>query len=248
MRRMGLLVVAALTVALGVAGCTSAAKRAENESEARSVAEQGIAYAQRGEYDQALTKLKRALWLDSTLTPAHAGIALVYSNTGKPDKAEKHYRKALSLSPADPVLKNNFGVFMCGQGRVEDGEQLLVEAANDKRYPTPAAAWTNAGTCVKAKDLEKAEQYLRKALQIDPDNREALAQMALVSYSRKDYLRARAFLQRYGVEEAPTAELLDIAVRSERELGDLDASRRYERLLKLKFPEFSEPVSSSQSQ
>lgn len=242
-----LLMIGVLTSAFGLAGCASAAKRAANESEARAAAQQGIAYAQRGEYDEALTKLKRALWLDSSLTPALAGIALVYSNTGEPKKAEKYYRKALKLSPSDPILKNNFGVFLCGQDRIEDGEQLLVEAANDKRYPTPAAAWSNAGTCVRSKDLDKAEQYLRQALQLDPQNREALAQMALVSYERKDYLRARAFLQRYGIEDTPTAELLDIAVRSERELGDLDAARRYERMLKSKFPEFSEPASSPQS-
>jgi type IV pilus assembly protein PilF len=243
-----LLATAALSLTMLLAGCTSAAKRAENESEARSVAQQGIAYAQRGEYDEALSKLKRALRLDDTLTPALAGIALVYTNTGEPKKAEKYYRKALKLSPSDPVLKNNFGVFLCARERIEDGEQLLIEAANDKRYPTPEAAWTNAGTCVKSKDLDKAEQYLRKALQIQPDYREALGQMALVSFERKDYLRTRAFLQRYGVTETPTAELLDIAARSERELGDVDAARRYERLLKSKFPEFSEPVSSPQSQ
>src|SRR5690606_25597650 len=84
---------------------------------------------------------------------------------------------------------------------------------------------------------EQAERYLRRALQIDPAYREALEVMARLSYEQGDYLRTRAFLQRYDLSSGATAELLYIASRAEAALGDDAAADVFERRLRLEFPE-----------
>lgn len=223
-----------------LSACASSEQRVARESSARMNAQQGMDFAQRGEFDQALVKLKRALREDDRQPAAHAAIAYVYSVKGDAVRAEEHYRVALRLSPNDPALKNNFGVFLCSQARPIEAEEYFAEAANDKRYGTPEAAWTNAGTCFKNVDPAKAEAYLRRALKIAPDYREALAQMASISFAQQDYLRTRAFLERYDLSGGPTAELLHMAAISERKLGDTERAERYERQLRRQFPAYAE--------
>src|SRR3546814_6334662 len=54
-------------------------------------------------------------------------------------------------------------------------------------YSTPEEVWTNAGICVKNKDIALAEHDFREALRIKPDYRDALAQMALLSFDQQDF-------------------------------------------------------------
>jgi tetratricopeptide (TPR) repeat protein len=45
------------------------------------------------------------------------GLALMYRLAGKPDKAEKYYRKALSLEPDNPSRMDILATFFCGSNR-----------------------------------------------------------------------------------------------------------------------------------
>ena len=234
-------IVLILSVTL-LAACGSTMTRAEKQDAARINTQLGLSYAQRGQFAAALDKLKRALSQDDELAPAHAGIAYVYQNLDDPQRAEIHYRKALGFSPDDPALKNNFGVFLCSRNRSYEAEPYFLEAAKDSRYATPATALTNAGRCMLGVNAERAERHLRRALQIDPAYRDALGQMARLSFDQGDYLRTRAFLQRYDLSTGATPELLFIAARAEAALGDVAASNALEQRLLLEFPESEQAV------
>lgn len=237
---------AVLLLAASLGACGTQSVR-NNEDAARINTQLGINYAQRAQYPMALDKLKRALSQDESLPSAHSAIAFVYQNMNEPAKAEKHYRRALELQPDDPALKNNFGAFLCSRSRADEAERLFLDAARNPQYGTPEAAWTNAGLCMKAQDMEKAERYFREALKLQPDYREALAQMAGITFRQRDFLRTRAFLQRYDLNAAATPELLYIAARTEAALGDMNAARFFERRLKLEFPESEEATSPTLS-
>src|SRR3546814_6294283 len=90
-----------------------------------------------------------------------------------------------------------------------------MEVVGDAHYSTPEEVWANAGICVKNKDIALAEHDFREALRIKPDYRDALAQMALLSFDQQDFLRTRAFLQRYDLKRGATPELLGVAARTE---------------------------------
>jgi type IV pilus assembly protein PilF len=229
-------------VALALGACASQDKRGSVDA-ARINTQLGISYAQRGQYAAALDKLRRAIKQDPSSSAAHAGLAFVYQTTGEAALAENHYRKAMGFSPDDPALKNNFGVFLCSRDRAVEAEPYFLAAARDPAYATPEAAWTNAGRCLRGRNPEKAERFLREALKLRPDYREALGQLAVISYVQGDYLRTRAFLQRYGLDTGATAELLFIASRAEAALGDATAAREFERRLRLEFPESDEAAS-----
>ncbi len=241
------IVVAALAVALAAA-CTTTeqqqvgASKPDLKEAARLNAQLGIDYMRRGQFELALEKLEKAIDQDDDLAMAHSAIALVYQRKGEPKLASKHYREALSLNSNDAATMTNFGVFLCGQGEADDAEQMFLRAAKHKDNQIPADAWANAGVCLRStpKARERAEGYLREALRLNPKHANALATMAQYSFDKKDYLRARAFLQRYEIASRPTAQTLWIGAQTERALGDMQMARSYERRLRSEFPESAE--------
>ena len=125
-------------------------------------------------------------------------IGLLYERIGDNTKAEDHYRRAVELMPKSGNENNNYGAFLCKLGRYEESSSYFVRAVADPFYKTPVVALTNSGTCaIKGGKLDVAERDLRTALEREPDNSEALFQMATVLYRKDDFFKARAFIQRY---------------------------------------------------
>ena len=240
--------IAVAALGLALAACTTTevqpptGSKADLHEAARLNTQLGIDYMRKGQTDLALEKLKKALDQDPDLAIAHSVIALIYQGRGEADEAEDHYREALDLNANDASTLNNFGTFLCGQNEIDDAEKIFLKAARNKDNPAAADAWANAGTCVRKnpKGLERAEGYLREALRLDPKHPNALVQLAQLSYDRKEYLRARAFLQRYEIVARATAQTLWLGAQNERALGDLVSARNYERRLRTEFPEAPE--------
>ena len=244
----------AATLVLALAACTTTEvsppggqTQPDLKEAARLNTQLGIDYMRKGQFDLALEKLEKALDQDDDLGIAHSAIALVYQRQGEAKLAGKHYREALDLNADDPVTLNNFGIFLCGQGDVREAEEIFLRAAKHKDNQIPADAWANAGVCLRRepKARERAEGYLREALRLNPSHANALALMAQYSYDKKDYLRARAFLQRYEIAGRATPQTLALAAKTERALGDHVSARSYERRLRSEFPESAEAEEAS---
>ena len=197
----------------------------------------GVDYLRQGQIDQAIEKLERAVDQDPDSAPARTALALAYSQSSEPGRAESQYRRALSLDAEGPEIRNNFGVYLCRQGELAEAEKLFLEAARNPKYKTPEAAWTNAGVCLLKTDPQKAEGYFRQALERNRNFADALAQMALLCFQQKDYWRARAFMQRHDEAAPPSPETLWIGLQIERALGHRNDAARYEQRLKAEFPE-----------
>lgn len=237
-------VIFALVVGLTATACGSPAPRSEptaKERIARTNTELGLGYLQQGERKLAIEKLQRAIDADADYAPAQHSLALAYQEFGQMDLAEQHYRIALKLLPKDGAVHNNFGAFLCAQGRFSEGEEHFRAALHDPTYATPATALENAGLCVlRVPDLDKAENYLRQALKVDANMPGALLGMARIQFDRKQYLNARAYIQRYEATAALPAQGLFMAVQIEHQLGDHQAAQRYMAQLYTQFPDSSE--------
>lgn len=227
-----------LTLLVAVA-CSSTPDN--SEADARKAAETntslGRSYMERGQYEIALEKLKRAVAQDKTYAPAHSMLAILYETIGEMEDAEKEYRKALQYDPKDGDVNNNLGAFLCGMGQPEEAESYFLQAVEDPFYTTPGVALSNAGSCALAKgDLDKAEAFLRQSLEYDDKMAAALLPMAQVSYQKGSHLRARAFLQRYEAVGPKTEESLQMGFRIESELGDKQSAERYRAELQQLYP------------
>ena len=239
MSRLCLKAVFALA-ALTLASCASSPPSDET-SKARRAAETntelGRQYIARGEYEVALDKLKRAIAHDKTYAPAHTVLAFLYENLNDDEMAGKEYREAVRYDPDAGPVNNNYGAFLCSQNKWREAERYFETALKDPFYATPELATTNAGLCaLGAGDLDKADKYLRQSIEYDANLPEALLGLGNLNYQQAQYLRARAFLQRYEAVAPHTAESLELAYRIERELGDEQAAERYRRELIQSFP------------
>ena len=198
----------------------------------------GQKYMAQGKLEIALENLKKALAADANHADAHTVVALLYERIGDNAKAEEHYRRAAELMPKAGGENNNYGAFLCKMGRYDDSAVYFVRAIADPFYKTPAVALTNSGTCaIKGGKLDVAEKDLREALNREPNNSEALFQMATVLYRKNDFFRARAFIQRYEAVGQQSADALLLGRNIELRLGNGKASQDYTSRLRERFPD-----------
>jgi type IV pilus assembly protein PilF len=122
-------------------------------------------------------------------------------------------------------------------------------ALNNPLYPTRWVALTNAGLCAeRAGDKVKAEEYFRRALTTNKRYSPALLKMAELSFAQNKDMSARAYLERFHGEVAPTAASLWLGVRVEQRLGDRVKAVEYKRKLLKEFPDAPEIQALNQSE
>jgi type IV pilus biogenesis/stability protein PilW len=168
--------------ALLLAGCTAtgsgpgsgqgaqqptSSKPAENEQQQRAKVhtELGSLYMLDGRSAIALEEARIALAADSNYAPAYNLLGLTHMVLNEPRLAEDNFEKALRLAPGDPEINNNFGWFLCQNGRERRSIDYFMAAGKNPLYTTPTKPFTNAGICAMLmKDDKAAEEYLAIAL------------------------------------------------------------------------------------
>jgi type IV pilus assembly protein PilF len=235
-----------LTVLL-LPGCASNTTLENDTSKsavaARANTQLGIEYLRNGDYDMSQKKLLKAIELQPDFATAHDAIAILYERVGNNELAEKHYRRGLKLNPDNADGHNNYGQFLCRVGRHEEAEKEFLVAINNPFYRTKKYPLLNAGMCMaNVPDMAKAEQYFRRALEEDSEFAPALLQMAKLSFKSGNYLRARAYLQRYQAVEKHTPESLWLGVRTEYALKDHQAWGNYALQLRNLHPDSEQAV------
>ena len=245
----------ALFAALFLGGCASdglgGSMMGQSSDKAKKAAELQVQLAQeylkRGDLEVARDKLIRALELDPYSAQAHTLSGFLNETIKEYVQAELHYRRAVELRPKDGDMSNNYGSFLCKQARYDEAEAMFQRAFADPYYKTPEVALTNAGICAKdGGHLEQGEAYLREALDRSPNFGPALLPMASVLYARKDFLRARAFIERYDAANPANPEALYLGLQIEQALGDERSVEDYRRRLLSGFPRSREAQSLEQ--
>ena len=234
--------IALLVLVLLITACATTPGPEDDESKNRKAAETNTAlgqgYMQRGQYEIALEKLKRAVAFDHSYAPAHTVLAILYETIGELDLAEKEYAEAVKIDPGDGDINNNYGAFLCSIGKGKEAYKYFQKAVKDPFYKTPEVAYANAGKCALAqRDLDKADVFLRQSLKYNDKLPSALIAMAEVSYQKGNYLPARAFLQRFGSVGAWDEDSLLLGYRIESKLGDAESANRYRSELLSLFPD-----------
>ncbi len=230
--------VSLLVLLLALTACSSSgpSKRTQDAERihrlSQTYAKKGAIYLSEGKFKIALHDLNKAVELNPKNAEAYGTLGVLYERLGKLAEAEKHYAKARKLAPENPIILNNYGRYLCGLGKFEEGLKILQRAAADPLYDSRWIALTNAGECaIKAGDLAKAEGFLRQALALNSNYPPALAALAQLSFQKGQYLSARAFIERYKAQAKLTEDLLRLAAKIETALGDSQAARTYQEQL-----------------
>ena len=244
--------IAILTASLLV-GCvssdgTKALKREDPaESAAKTNIQLGIAYLQQGNYTVAREKLERSLKQNPKDPDVHTSLGLLYDRTGEPKLADKHYQEALRLAPDNPDVSNNYAIYLCKRGKVDEGVQRFAAVAANKYYRTPEVALTNAGVCLLgAKRLDEAQAKFAAAIKVRPDYSEATVQLATLHVERGQLAEARKVVDTYLGAFRPRPDVLYVAVTVARAAKDKMSEEKFSRTLRLEFPDSAQALALKQ--
>ena len=209
----------------------------DQQQRAKTHTELGSLYFLEGSTAIAMEEARLALASDPNYAPAFNLLGMTHMILNEPRLAEENFQKAMRLAPGDPEIRNNYGWFLCQNGRERDSLAHFLSAARNPLYTAPTKAYTNAGICAqKTKDDKAAEDYLLTALRLAPANTLALFSLAELSYRQGRYPAARQWLTDIERILEPTAEVLWLALRVERKLGNREAENRYANQLRRRFP------------
>jgi type IV pilus assembly protein PilF len=198
----------------------------------------GTAYLQQGNFALAKEKLERALKQNPKDPDVHTSLGLLYDRVGEPKLADKHFREALRLAPDKPDVSNNYAVYLCKNGRVDEGVGRFMSVAGNRYYRTPEVALTNAGVCLRtAKRLDEAEQKFVGAIKVRPNYSEATVQLAGLHLEREELVEARKVVDTYLTAFKPNPDVLLAAVNVARAAKDRMSEEKYSRTLRLEFPD-----------
>lgn len=218
-------------------------KNTDPRNRARIHTELAAMYFQAGSYAVALDELQIALNADSSYYQAYSIRGLVRTALKENDKAESDFRRALDMAPNDPEVNNNYGWYLCETGKERQSIAYFLNALKSPLYETPDRAYTNAGSCaLKAGDLDGAQNYLLKALQMSRDGAmQARYELSRVFYRRGILEESRIYLNdALKMMEPPSAEALWLGLRIERKLGNRVAEGSFASQLRSRYPSSAE--------
>ncbi|HEU0283385.1 MAG TPA: type IV pilus biogenesis/stability protein PilW, partial [Gallionella sp.] len=199
-------------------------------------------YYERAQMGVALGEIDTALQADQNYAPAYSVRGLIHMALREYKEAEEDFQQSLRLDRNDSETHNNYGWFLCEHGKEKESIPHFMAALKNPLYGTPERAYLNAGLCSKkAGNHKEAEEFLQRALQVQPGMPQALLAMAELSFANGDYTAAKKYFAGFSEKsDSLTAEQLWLAVRIERKVGDRNAEASYSIQLRKRFPDARE--------
>ena len=214
------------------------AKRAKVHTELAAL------YFQDGNMAVALDELNKATEADSGYAPAYNMLGLVHMDLHENGEAEQNFRRALSLTPNAPEVNNNFGWFLCQNGREKESIAYFLAAVKDPLYRTPDLALVNAGKCLdRVGDAAGAENYFQKAMRYSRNNPQAMLGLANLYFKQGSLGQAQHQLNAFNQVSDPTPQSLDLSIQLARKSGDREGEASYISQLRRRFPDSKEALS-----
>ncbi len=196
-----------------------------------------VGYYEQRQWPVALDEVKQALQIDPNFADAYSMRGLIYMEMGETRLAEESFLRAIKLAPNNPDMSNNYGWFLCQNGREQESIAHFEATLKNRAYQSPWKALNNAGVCsLKLKDVAAAERYFAQAFQLDPGNLSISINLAKIYYDRGDYERARFYIGRVVKADVLDAYVLWLAIKAEHKLGDRAAEASLATQLRRRHP------------
>lgn len=209
----------------------------DDQKRARIRLQLAVNYYEQGQHAVALDELRQAMQADPKMADAYSLRALINMEMGENRLAEENFQQALRLAPNSPDYNNNYGWFLCQTGREKQSIARFEAALKSRAYQSPAKAYNNAGICsLKLNDTKAAEKYFTSAFELDPGNPSTSSNLARIYFDQGDYARARFYAGRVIRADVVTADILWLAIKIERKLGDRATEASFVNQLRRRHP------------
>lgn len=198
--------------------------------------ELGALYMHEGRFAIALEEGKIALDADAGYAPAYNLLGLTHMLLGDMNLAGDNFQRALRLAPGDPEISNNYGWFLCQNGKESQSFEYFQQAIRNPLYTTPTKAYTNMGLCqYRANKLPAATDSLMQAYRLAPANTLAIYWLSELAFRQGHLAEARQWMTELERKIELTSEATWLALRIERKLGNREAEARYSSQMRKRF-------------
>jgi Flp pilus assembly protein TadD len=154
----------------------------------------GVVYTQRGQFDEAITVLERALVKDPFSAEAFNTLGTAYMQKRVFDKAEELLHTSLSIRPGYAIAQANLGLLYVLQQKYEQAVEQF-EAAGPN-LPEVAAIPNNLGVCfIRLGRYEEARTCLETLLQREPRRAAPYFNVAISYVLQKDLTNAMSWVR-----------------------------------------------------
>jgi type IV pilus assembly protein PilF len=202
-------------------------------------------YYDRAQFGVALEEVEHALEADQGYAPAYYMRGLIHMELREDKDADEDFQKSIRLDKADPKAHYNYGLFLCQHGKENESIAQFMAAVKNPLYQTPGLAYLNAGLCSrKVSNNKDAEEFLQKALRVQPDLMQAQYALAELNFAKADYVAAKKYFANFSQKfDNLTAEQLWLGVRINRKAGDRNSEASYGAQLRNRYPNARETQS-----
>lgn len=113
-------------------------------------------------------------------------------------QAEADYKHAIALDKNSGMANNNYGTFLCRNGRYKEAIAQFMIAANQSEYLHAGGAYENAGICaLEIPDEEAAKGFFLQALNNEPDRKTANFELARIYYHEDNTALSKTYFGNY---------------------------------------------------
>lgn len=191
---------------------------------------QGQQFSSQGNYRGAIVLYKNALEKDANYLDARTELANAYLATGSYDKAKKEYQKVLYQNPAATELLLKLAKVDLGLKKPEAA--LLELDEYHSSMPETSASLTLYGQAHGATgDLDSAENFFKKALQLEPEAIPPRLNLAKVYLRHKNFTDARQLLENIIFQDGTSVQAYYLLANLETRAAKRDAALKVYRAL-----------------
>lgn len=162
------------TSALLCASCATGARETSEKKSPKEIAQLytnlGTESLLRGEYNQSVEDLRKALTIDDKNAIAHNHIGLAYYNLGQKEAAKAEIKRAIELDPSYSDAHINLGSMAAEVNDYETAKKEFRKALDNLEYKHRHRALTNlAQLALRENNIDEARRLVYQSLQVNPD-------------------------------------------------------------------------------
>lgn len=156
---------------------------------------------------------EEALRLDPTGVEANHAMARVQQLLNNDQQSIHHFERALKTDPFNVVVLNDYGQYLCSKGKIDLALSKFNRAGGQLMNSQRMVSYTRAAACsINNQNFDSAQQYLLKALELNPESKAVLLNLVRINIENNQYAKANTYLKQYmKIETKPSAEALKLA-------------------------------------
>ncbi|XP_045768202.1 protein O-mannosyl-transferase TMTC2-like isoform X1 [Maniola jurtina] len=151
------------------------------------------------QWPQAEHNILSALALAPKHAATHVTLAQILARNvsiaSRSMEAELWFKKAVTLAPDDPSVRDQFGMFLRSQRRLRESAEQLVQAA--RLSPTDSVRAASAARALRdARRCRAAERWYARAVELNPDDAEYHSNLGAILHLNGKYTAAATSYRR----------------------------------------------------